>query len=215
MLNNYLPKKAIVSLMLCLFVIVACNKKEPADNPGNTTPNTADTSTKDTVHPSADTFRTFIILKGNNYCEGNDYEVIHQSSLTFKAVFDSSCIYTSQNPDNQADINKLYGFSDCSTLHHANSARFGWNWMNGQMHIHAYCYVDSVRQYKELGTVELNKEISCKIEVLPEKYIFTLNGKQDTMQRYCSDTIAYGVKLFPYFGGDEPAPHDLRIKIKE
>jgi hypothetical protein len=28
------------------------------------------------------------------------------------------------------------------------------------------------------------------------------------------DTIAAGYKLVPYFGGDEPAPHDMQIKVK-
>src|SRR5690606_41284654 len=63
---------------------------------------------------------------------------------------DSSCVYKNPHPENQDDINKLYGFSDCTSLHHANSARFGWNWKDGALRIHAYCYVDSVRQYKEL-----------------------------------------------------------------
>lgn len=198
--------------LLFVTVFFACSKK---GTPHHTQPpaNSTDTSDPDTV--VTDTFITYLILRGNNYCEQNSYPIYQQSSLKFKAIFDSSCIYTNADPSNQADINKLYGFSDCQTLHHANSARFGWNWMNGKLHIHAYCYIDSVRQYKELGIVDLNKEIDCSIDLLPGKYVFTLNGKKDTMERHCSDTAAYGVKLFPYFGGDEPAPQDVRIRIKE
>lgn len=198
--------------LLLVTVFFACSKKE---TPHHTQPPTNSTDTSDADTVVTDTFITYLILRGNNYCEGNSYPIYLQSSLRFKAIFDSSCIYTNADPINQADINKLYGFSDCQTLHHANSARFGWNWMNGKLHIHAYCYVDSVRQYKELGVVDLNKEIDCSIDLLPGKYVFTLNGKKDTMERHCSDTTAYGVKLFPYFGGDEPAPQDVRIRIKE
>lgn len=35
------------------------------------------------------------------------------------------------------------------------------------------------------------------------------------MQRHCSDAVDTDYKLLPYLGGDEPAPHDIRIKIKE
>ncbi|HTN47099.1 MAG TPA: hypothetical protein VL098_12180 [Flavipsychrobacter sp.] len=199
--------------IILMFMVLSCSKPE------NSSPNQPDpVDTTDTTHvdtTSRDSFTTYTILKGNNYCEKNEYPIFRQSSLKFKAIFDSSCIYTTVDPVNQEDINKLYGFSDCNTLHHANSARFGWNWMNGKMHIHAYYYADSVREFKELGTVALNKEIICSIELLPEKYVFTLNGKKDTVQRHCSDTVASGIKLLPYFGGDEPAPKDVRIKIKE
>ena len=205
-------------VLVIVLIVFSCNKPEkstqqtpvkPADSSDTT--NHVDTTTPLPI----DTFTNYIILKGNNYCENNSYPVIKLSSLKFKAIFDSSCIYATVDPNNQADINKLYGLSDCQTLHHANSARFGWNWMDGKMHIHAYCYVDSVRQYRELGTVDLNKEIECSIEMLRKQYVFTLNGKKDTVQRHCSDTVAHGVKLLPYFGGDEPAPHDVRVKVKE
>ena len=191
-----------------MIVVLSCNKPEykpPGPvNPPVTVPGT-----------ETDTFETFLILQGKNYCEKNDYPIFRQAGLTFQAIFDSTCIYKNADPANQADINKLYGFSDCNTLHHANSARFGWNWMDGEIHIHAYCYADSVRAYKELGTVKLNQVVNCSIDLLPERYVFTLNGKTDTIQRHCSDTIASGVKLYPYFGGDEPAPRDIRIRIKE
>lgn len=204
--------KFFLSVICFMLWIVSCKKSE---NPKTPSINNEPVDTSDTSHTVTDTFVTFVILKGNNYCENNSYPLFKQSSLKFKVIFDSSCIYENADPINQWDINKLYGFSDCNTLHHANSARFGWNWLDGKMHIHGYCYADSVRSYKELGIVELNKEIECSIELLPSKYIFTLNGKKDTMDRHCSDTSARGYKLFPYFGGDEPAPKDIKIRIKD
>lgn len=147
--------------------------------------------------------------------EGNRYPVSSVKMLNFEAILDSSCIYQTKDPHNQADINKLYGFSDSMGHHHTNSARFGWNWMNGEMRLHAYCYVSKERMFKELGTVPLNKKIRCSIEVLPGKYIFTVNGKKDTMLRASQESESRGYMLFPYFGGDESAPHDIHIKIKD
>lgn len=209
-----------IHLLLLSLLVWACTK--PDKTPKTVTPDPKDTTQiKDTTKPKdstqhpVDSFITYLILKGNNYCEKNSYPLYKQASLSFIALFDSSCIYTTLDPNNQADINKLMGFSDCTTLHHANSARFGWNWKDDKLQLHAYCYVDSVRQYKKLGDVALNTPIQCKLEVLPGMYVFTLDGKKDTMQRFCNDSIANGIKLYPYFGGDEPAPHDIRIKVKE
>ena len=147
--------------------------------------------------------------------EGNTYPAFSHNSLKFKAIFDSSCIYSTVDPTNQADICKLYGFADNNSFHQVNSARFGWNWLNDSLRIHAYCYVNSVRIYKELGTVPINSPSDYSIEVIPGKYIFTLNGKVDTMDRFSLDPQAIGYRLYPYFGGDEPAPHEIKIRIKD
>lgn len=204
--------KPFVYLFLILFILFSCAKPDTTIP----TPQQPDSTNipKDTVKPPKDTFTIFIISTGKNYCLNNTFAVFTQSSIKFIAIFDSTGIYATVNPQNQADINKLYGFADCGTFHQVNSARFGWNWQNGQMHIHAYCYADSIRSYKELGTVLLGKENTYQIEALKGMYIFTLNGKKDTMLRHCTDTVL-GYKLLPYFGGDEVAPHEVHIKIKE
>ena len=199
--------KIVLAAFVCL--LLSCGKSEPVAPSNNNGGNNNGGGNQ-----PKDTFAVYHILKGKNYAEENDYSICSLKVLKFKAIFDSSCIYSNADPENQADINKLYGFSDSMTLHHVNSARFGWNWMNGQIHIHAYCYVSTVRMNKELGTVPLNRESDYNIDILPGKYIFTLNGKKDTMLRSSMDTIAAGYKLVPYFGGDEPAPHDMQIKVK-
>ena len=61
----------------------------------------------------------------------------------------------------------------------------------------------------------MNKAFECKLTVLPDKYLFELNGKTDTMQRGCNTPSAMGYKLLPYFGGDETAPQDVHVKIQE
>jgi len=208
--------KNLLVLLLCLSL--GCSKSDdapPPSNGGGGGGNGGGGGGNGGGGQTGDTFTTYIIKAGNNFCENNVYPLSEIKILKFKAILDSTCIYTNVNPDNQADINKLYGFADDSAFHQISSARFGWNWMDGQMHIHAYCYANAVRSYKELGTVLLNKEIECSLEVLPGKYIFTLNGKRDTMLRSSQDTVASGYKLLPYFGGDEPAPQDIKIKIKE
>lgn len=213
----------LIALFAGACLLAACSKSNNYSsvvpvNPGATTPTTPPVTTVDSpvVPPViSPAYITYLIKKGNNYCEGNAYPIGTFKKVRFKAIFDSSCIYTNVIANNQYDINKLFGFSDSATHHQQNSARFGWNWEGGKMHIHAYCYVHAQRQYKELGTVPLNAAQDFQIEVLPGKYVFTLNGKADTMNRGSLQTEAIGYKLYPYFGGDEPAPHDVRIKLLE
>src|SRR5215207_256029 len=85
-------------------------------------------------------FTLFTILNGSQFCEGNTYRSVQTGELKFTVRFDSSAIYETNNPENQYDINKLYGFSDNSALHHQFSARFGWRWSDGALRLFAYVY---------------------------------------------------------------------------
>lgn len=187
--------------VLIALLAIACNKSK--DLPVNND------------QPSGDGYTTYLIKKGNHYSENNDHRSVRISTLRFTALFDSSCIYSTVNSVNMGDINKLYGFSDCNAAHHQSSARFGWRWNGKSIEISAYCYVNGERMSKPLGTIALSKAAEMSISVAGDQYIFELNGKQESMPRACSGAYAEGYQLYPYFGGDEVAPHDVRILIKE
>jgi hypothetical protein len=160
-----------------------------------------------------DTWKTHTIDNASHFCKKNDFEPLNTDSLHFIAVFDESAIYTSQNSYNQSDINKLYGFSDCGTLHHKNSARFGWNWQNNALRIYAYVYSDGARISKEITSVALGRENTFKIEKKAGQYIFTVNNLHSTRIQAGCNTRVEGYRLYPYFGGDEKAPHRITIRI--
>ncbi|MGI8584585.1 MAG: hypothetical protein ACR2KX_20540 [Chitinophagaceae bacterium] len=42
-----------------------------------------------------------------------------------------------------------------------------------------------------------------------------MNGFTDSLLRTSTTVKANGFKLYPYFGGDETAPHNIYIWIKE
>ncbi|WP_044198371.1 hypothetical protein [Dyadobacter tibetensis] len=161
-----------------------------------------------------DDFITYKISKDKHEIDGDNITLFKADRLKFQAVFDSSAIYKSFIPENQYDINKLMGFSDCNSPHHGNSARFGWNWMDNALHIHAYTYVDGQRVVKSLGTVTLNETNTYEIQIQGNEYVFLLNGAETRMQRFCSGSVGLAYNLLPYFGGDETAPHDIKIKIR-
>ena len=174
----------------------------------------ADALVKPSTSKSSQQYTEYIIRKGSQFAEGNNYKKIHTKEIRFNAIFDSSCIYTSGDKINQGDINKLYGFSDCDPTHHRNSARFGWAWNGASLEIYAYCYANGKRSSKFLNTIKIGVNNSFHISVVKGDYVFDLNGEKTSMPRGCTGEYINGYQLYPYFGGDETAPHDIHIFIK-
>lgn len=163
----------------------------------------------------ATAFTTYTIRTGQHYCDGNSYPSYAAPAMYFTVKFDSSAIYQNQDPLNQADENKLYGFSDNNSLHHQFSARFGWRWYHGQLELSAYTYNNGVRSDKVLGAVAIGAENKCAIIVNGDHYDFVLNGVTTSVPRTSKTVLGKGYKLLPYFGGDEVAPHKVTIHIRE
>ena len=160
-------------------------------------------------------FKTYIIDSAAHFCNDNNFVTTSISQLKFKVKFDSSAIYTTADINNQDDINKLYGFADNNTQHHQYSARFGWRWSNNALWLFAYIYNEGMVAHKELGSIAIGKEHHCEIKITPNHYIFSVNNYQDSLPRKSITQKAEGYKLYPYFGGDETAPHKITILIKD
>ncbi|MBE7171450.1 MAG: hypothetical protein INR73_12715 [Williamsia sp.] len=192
-----------VILIVCIgFFFYSCEKDEvvstPVENPALNTKAT-----------------TYLIRQGNHYCEQNAAELMIDPVIHATVTFDSSAIYTSQDAVNQGDVNKLIGFSDCNSNHQENSARLGWSWTGKRVALYAYAYSNKVRIIKSLGTVDINQSFPCSVRAGSNFYYFTVNNRTDSVERACSGYTGYRYKLFPYFGGDEAAPHDVRIVVVE
>ena len=135
--------------------------------------------------------------------------------LEFECRFDSSAVYQTSIPQNQGDINKLYGFSECNQTHQKNSARFGWRWFNDKLEIHAYVYNHGVRSSEFIKSVEIGSVSKYRIEISGDKYLFSVDGVSVEMDRTSKCNTGLYYMLYPYFGGDETAPHDIKIYIKD
>jgi hypothetical protein len=157
----------------------------------------------------------YTIKEGQQYCDKNNYVPVNITELKFKVRFDSSAIYTTVAASNQADINKLYGFSDNNALHHDFSARFGWRWYNNNLEIFGYIYNNGVVSFQKIGNASIGKEETYSIKILEGTYFFTLGNTSINMPRASTTSTGMGYKLYPYFGGDELAPHDVKIWIEE
>jgi hypothetical protein len=165
-----------------------------------------------------DTFVTYTILEGSHYSNEKYPEVFSASQLRFSVMFDSTAIYKTVDPNNQEGINKLYGFADCDNVdHHVNSARVGWRYYQNRLQLLAYTYNNGERSEAFIKNIEIGKEYTCTIDLDSNNYVFTMDNDPVyiSMQRGCTSTEVELSKLFPFFGGEEPAPHEILIKIKD
>ncbi|RYG01652.1 MAG: hypothetical protein EOO02_12290 [Chitinophagaceae bacterium] len=162
----------------------------------------------------ANSFTTFNIAKGNHYCDKTAVHVFSDSSMSVKVRFDSSCIYKTIDPGNQDDINKLVGFTEGNN-NHLHSARFGWRWSDNALRLFAYSYAAGVRSSKEIATLAIGQEAKLRISLLPTEYVFAVDDTVVTLPRALRSGIANGYWQYPYFGGDEVAPHEIIIEIEE
>jgi len=205
--NPIFMKKQLIYLSIAAVLMTSCTK--------NIDSLISNVTTKDGQSAPANEFVKYTINKGEQYCDKNSYKLVSYEQLNFLVKFDSSAVYQTVAASNQNDINKLFGFSDNNKQHHEFSARFGWRWVDNALHLMAYVYNNSIMSYKEVGTVEIGSENTCSILVSGTSYIFTLNGTSVTMPRASTTAKAQGYKLYPYFGGDEMAPHTISVWIKE
>jgi hypothetical protein len=194
--------KAPILLVAAAFLLTSCSKMAEA---------VVDKTTSST--PTGQFIR-YTIEKGGQYCNNSSYKPIETTEMKFTVKFDSTAIYETASPENQYDINKLYGFSDNNSDHHQYSARFGWRWSDKALRLFGYIYNEGGVFSKELTTIAIGEEINCSIKVTNTNYLFTVNGITSQLSRLATTEKAKGYQLYPYFGGDEAAPHQVNIWIK-
>lgn len=156
---------------------------------------------------------TYTIAAGGHSSDKSGLKFVKTSEMKFVVKFDSSAIYQTVDSLNQYDINKLYGFSEGSNNQY-NSARIGWSWYNNALHLYGYVYNKGVRSYQKITSVDIGQEHMCSIKVSEFSYIFTVNGISVTLGRDLSTSTARRYQQYPYFGGNEVAPHKITIQIK-
>lgn len=156
----------------------------------------------------------FAIEKGG-HSSSNSLEWTRRDVISFEFEFDSTAVYETADPVNQYDVNKLFGVSD-GGFHTRNSARFGWRWVDGRLEVMAYTHLNGVFHFEKICDAEIGRVYSGSIS-LGDAYSFSCtDGAQAhlvSMERW-APVKGSRYYLWPYFGGDESAPHDITVKIR-
>lgn len=158
---------------------------------------------------------------------------------TFKWVvqFHTSCVYEINGVD-QLDTNKLIGVGYLSKLRlikhkyfnrfwfytfqpmqWTDSARFGWRYdlENNKIELLAYCYVNGNRIIKPICFCDIGATYELCLIIHNGEYNFIVNeqykpilGSAIVVSRNFKN-IKYRLGIF--FGGNQPAPHNMYINL--
>jgi hypothetical protein len=209
-----------VSLLMLVLLLTACSKQDcKQTNPVEPLQTSA---AQKAPKPVTSTFTRYTIQQGAHECDQRSIKSVSGTSMNFIAKFDSTAIYPEVITDyNHAyDVNKLWGFSE-GLSNQYNSARIGWRWLNNQLQLFAYVYVNGTLLRDPVSydppfikTVTIGSEVNCSIAVSGSNYTFTVDGIVVKTPRGTSASRFNGYQQYPYFGGTLTAPHRINIYIK-
>lgn len=149
--------------------------------------------------------------------------ILLQPWMERDVVFGETAAYDLGGTDDD-DVNKLFGFGYINGAHHKDSARFGWNYndSNGRIRLFAYCYVNGMRIIQELCEILSHNKVRLMINLYKgNKYIFTVHDGYENWKVIGVAEVGFThnkkwkYKLGCFFGGNNPAPHDITIKISK
>lgn len=161
----------------------------------------------------------FTIRKGRHYARPFRFALWwNRKVFARKVVFANNCKYGLPN-DDQLDTNKLFGIGYIPGFHHKDSARFGWRYLpgSGQMEVVAYCYDRGKRIIESVASVTVGQVYQLTLNIMQNEYLFTVVDPggtivgQTIIAKQHNKKLQYG--LWPYFGGNQTAPHYMTILI--
>lgn len=161
--------------------------------------------------------KKYVIEKGEHDCKGLHFGITFKKKVKVRAKFTASCLYDLKTNDNY-DINKLFGFST-TYYHHNQSARIGWRCVDGEtIQIVTYTYNHGERMAASvLATVKPEETFECSIEDIESAYVYVFYGKgysHTVRVPKQPDKVWFKYLLWPYFGGNIPAPHDMVLYME-
>ena len=133
----------------------------------------------------------------------------NKTSLKLTFMFDSTAVYQLEDRD-QFDLNKLAGLA-FGRSHHTNSARICWRYNIDKscVELFGYIYDNKIRSFEHIADCQINVEQNASLVVKDKSATFNINGTSKTFKT--SKWPKWGYRLFPYFGGDKVAPHDVNV----
>jgi hypothetical protein len=149
--------------------------------------------------------------------------LVSPTEVSATVTFDSSCIYDVGKVD-QDDWNKVIGLGFVGSKneditqgtppHQIDGARVGWRWnpQRGRIDLGAYVYVDKVRVDFKVAEVALNTPTKLTIKIDYDRKLYQILGGKPIPFTH---NKTFGYKTGLYFGGNQPAPHQIKVKIVE
>jgi hypothetical protein len=141
------------------------------------------------------------------------------NSVSLRFLFRSECWWAPPRNGNDGDLNKLAGIG-YGMNHQKNSFRLAWLPdfdQQGIIKIYGYTYDDrkSDPKFAYAFITNVNVMQPCQATIVGQgnKYAITVNGTTIFMENNNPDP-SLCFRLFPYFGGNNTAPHDMVIELE-
>jgi len=134
----------------------------------------------------------------------NDISRVKSNRLDFTFTFKDNHRYLNEIPNdvNRLDYNKLYGLTSSNI--HDNSIRLAWRDVGDKFELAAYGYLNGERIIKSIGFADIGPVLDVSI-IVGDNYSIIVNGRLTTMP----GKMFKSYRTFPYFGGDNTAPHTM------
>jgi len=165
----------------------------------------------------------FYTIKKGEHSTGNRIPVLtFSNTLSYKVRFNGTARYRTEKTTNMLDVNKLFGLSDKWTYHKTNSARFGWRYspFTDKIQILAYVYSNGSRIIEHITNIDIDRTYEMRLTICDSSYNFLVKDNEHALYgtnlgRRESGVYSLKYRLFPYFGGDETAPHTITIEMEK
>ncbi len=138
--------------------------------------------------------------------------------LSFEVLFPRSAAYLTADPSNQLDWNKLLGIT--TPWIHRNSIRLGWRWLpaEGKMELGFYGYARGRRIEQALAKVDLDTWVPVTLRLHNGGLSAEAAGARYEHHEHLGlAAILPALTVIletAYFGGDETAPHDIDVFVR-
>lgn len=90
---------------------------------------------------------------------------------------------------------------------------FNLRWYNDTLEIWAYVYNRGTLNFAKITDIQINRWYDFCISIHPNSLQFTVNSQTLTLPRTNSCEKGVYYILQPYWGGENPAPHNVTISI--
>ena len=161
-------------------------------------------------------FRVYTIPAGK-HSSGTFINHPDNSRISFQFMLDESAYYETEIPENQHDVNKIYGMSDFGLRHQKYSIRLGWRYINNNLELCWLRHEEGRHSSATIRTIEPDVIYNATIDIQTFYYVIVVDSDTTLVRRRPEGNwgLIRRYYLYPYFGGNEYAPHDITIKIKE
>ena len=161
-------------------------------------------------------FRVYTIPAGE-HSSGSFLNHPDNSRISFQFVLDNSAYYETEIPENQYDVNKTYGMSDFGLRHQKYSIRLGWRYIDNELQLCWLRHEEGRHSSATIRTIEPDVIYNATIDIKTFYYVIVIDSDTTLVRRRPEGNwgLIRRYYLYPYFGGNEYAPHDITIKIKE